>query len=205
MNDANRRLQRSFFEADTCTVARRLLGKRLVRRLSEGVVSVRLVELEAYVGTEDSACHASHGKTARTAPMFGPPGFAYIYFSYGMHWLLNVVTEPEGKACAVLIRAAEPLENQTLLRQNRPNVADSLLCSGPACLCKALQIDGALRGCDMVEGDSLYFEQDAEIPEELVLRRPRVGIGYAREEDQQALWRFSVIDSPSVSKAKAKI
>ncbi len=191
--------------APTCEVARNLLGMKLVRRLPEGLVSVCLVELEAYVGEEDSACHASHGRTQRTAPMFGPAGIAYIYFSYGMHWLLNVVTEPEGRACAVLVRAAEPDENIELLRKNRPHVADHLLCSGPACLCKALRIDGALRGCDLVDGDLLFLAQGEKLPDEKILCGPRVGIGYARLEDQLAPWRFSVIDSPSVSRAKAKI
>src|SRR5262245_46576720 len=126
------KISRSFFERRTITVAKELLGKHLVRR-TNGVEQVgRIVETEASGGEQDLACHASRGRTRRTEVMFGPPGFAYVYMIYGLHHCLNVVTEPEGTAAAVLIRALEPIANK------------SAKTSGPALLCAALKIDRGL-------------------------------------------------------------
>ena len=114
-----RRLSREFFARDTPAVARYLLGARLVRMLDGQRLSGLIVECEAYVGRDDTACHASRGRTSRTEVMFGPPGFAYVYFTYGMHWMLNVVTEKEGFPAAVLLRAIQPLEGIETMRVMR--------------------------------------------------------------------------------------
>ena len=132
------RLPRSFYDRDTIDVARDLLGKRLVHRVG-GVERVgRIVETEAYLGPHDLAAHSARGLTPRTRVMFGPPGHAYVYFVYGMHWCVNVVTQAEGTASAVLLRALEPVKNV----EGRTN--------GPALLCRAMGIDGRLNGHDLV-------------------------------------------------------
>src|SRR5476651_1378445 len=133
-----RMLPRRFYDRDTTLVARELLGKHLVH-VVDGVRRVgRIVETEAYLGPHDLAAHSARGLTARTRPMFGPPGHAYVYLVYGMHWCMNVVTEREGHASAVLLRALEPvahIEGRT---------------QGPALLCKAMEIDGRLTGHDLL-------------------------------------------------------
>ena len=113
------RFPREFFARDTLAVARDLLGAHLVRQFDGDRLSGLVVECEAYIGRSDTACHASRGRTARTEVMFGPPGFAYVYFTYGIHWMLNVVTEKEGFPAAILVRAIQPLEGTPAMRALR--------------------------------------------------------------------------------------
>lgn len=198
------RLGRDFFGRNTLVVARELLGQRLVRVLdgksSLGLLLAgRIVEVEAYVGEGDQACHARCGRTKRNAPMYGPPGHAYVYFVYGMHHCLNAVTEREGFPAAVLIRALEPLEGVSVMREKRGGRPDVQLTSGPARLCQALGIDQSLNGIDMCASDScLFIEQDGAVPDERVATGPRVGV----RGDETALtvpWRFYIRDNRYVS------
>lgn len=192
------RLPRSFYDRDTLIVARELLGKRLVRQVDGTRLAGRIVETEAYT-EDDAACHASRGRTPRTAVMFGPPGHAYVYFIYGMHYCFNVVTENEGTAGAVLIRALEPLEGLEQMLSRRHGRGGVALTNGPARLCYALNIDRTLNGADLVGGDVLWIEDDQAVPDDQVACGPRIGI----RGDERALtvpWRFWVRDHPYVSR-----
>ena len=204
------RLDRSFYARDTLVVARALLGQRLVRRLDGERIAGRIVEVEAYVGETDSACHARSGRTARNAVMYGPPGHGYIYLIYGMHHCFNVVTEPEGCPAAVLVRALEPLEGVEVMRAHRKGRRDLELTNGPAKLCYALSIDRGLNGADLVGGNDLWIERDgpigaaqtATVPKverSTIAAGPRVGVS----GDELALsveWRFWVEGNPYVSR-----
>lgn len=193
------RLPRSFYDRPTLTVARELLGKVLVHRTGEGVAAGTIVEAEAYVGEQDPACHAAPGPTRRNAPLYGPPGFAYVYLNYGIHSLFNVVTEAEGKPAAVLIRALEPLDGLPLMRARRAadrarGIPDEQLCRGPGALTKALGITLADNRADLCKGRVLYLEdRGKEVGS--VAWSPRIGITVGTEHH----WRCYVEDSPSVS------
>jgi DNA-3-methyladenine glycosylase len=186
------RLGHDFFARDTLVVARELLGQRLVRVLDGQRLAGRIVEVEAYVGEEDQASHARSGATRRNAPMYGPAGHAYVYFIYGMHYCLNVVTEREGYPAAVLIRALEPLEGSEAMRVRRDGAPDVQLTSGPARLCQALGIDWQFDGADLCAPDALLFlEAGAAIPDEAAASGPRIGV----RGDEIALaapWRWYV-------------
>jgi len=184
-------LTRSFFEQDTLSVARELLGKKLVHNLDGQRLSGMIIETEAYIGTTDTACHASKGKTPRNAVMFGKAGIAYIYFVYGMHYMLNVVTEAEGNPCAVLIRAIMPVEGRAEM-QNRRKQSGKNLTDGPAKVCQAMGIDKGLNGWDLTRGESLRIEEYQKISSDRIQRTPRIGINYAAQKDKDALWRFRV-------------
>jgi DNA-3-methyladenine glycosylase len=194
-------LGRDFFARDTLTVARELLAQRLVRVLDGERLSGRIVEVEAYVGEADQACHARSGRTERNAPMYGPPGCAYVYFVYGMHHCLNVVTEREGFPAAVLIRALEPLEGIEAMQVHRGGRADVELLSGPARLCQALGIDRRFDGVDLCAlGAHIFIERAAAVPDEAVAAGPRIGV----RGDETALaapWRFYLWDSRYVSRS----
>ena len=137
-------LPKSFYTRDTEVVARELLGATLRCETDEGVTSGRIVETEAYIGEHDLACHAAVGRTARTDPLYGAPGIAYVYFVYGVHWCVNAVTRPAGQPSAVLIRAIEPLDGLALMRRRRPaSRRDRDLTNGPGKLCQAMGISGA--------------------------------------------------------------
>jgi len=190
-------LPRTFYHRDTLMVARELLGKKLVHDFQGQRLAGRIIETEAYIGRSDTACHAARGRTKRNAVMFGPPGHAYVYFIYGMYHCLNVVTEEEGFAAAVLIRALEPLEGLAVMRERRRNRSDRALTSGPGKLCQALAIDRRLNGADLCADGPLYIEE-GEIAGEIATG-PRIGIR-AAPEDMAAPWRFYVSDSPFVSR-----
>ena len=194
------RISRDFFARDTLTVARELLGQRLVRVLDGERLAGRIVEVEAYVGEEDRASHASCGVTRRNAPMYGPPGHAYVYFIYGMHHCFNVVTEREGYPAAVLVRALEPLEGIEVMRALRSGLPDVRLTSGPARLCQALKIDRRFDGADLCAPDArLFLEEDVAVPDEAIVTGPRIGV----RGDEVAVtipWRFYVQDGRYVSR-----
>ncbi len=193
------RLPRAFYSQDTVSVARALLGQRLVRAVEGQRLAGRIVEVEAYDGERDGASHARSGPTERNASMFGPPGHAYVYFIYGMHYCFNVVTEPEGDGAAVLVRALEPVEGIDEMRPRRAGREGVELTNGPAKLCYALAIDGALDGEDLVEGQALWIERDERVPEAQVGRGPRVGVrGDAWAVNVE--WRFWVEGNVYVSR-----
>ncbi|NPA93530.1 MAG: DNA-3-methyladenine glycosylase [Chloroflexi bacterium] len=188
------RLPRDFFARPTLTVARELLGARLVRIEPDGQRTAGIiVETEAYIGEEDQGCHARAGRTPRTAVMYGPPGHAYVYFTYGMHWLFNVVTEQEGFPAAVLVRALLPtegLERMAARRRNRPRREWT---NGPAKLCQALAIDGSFHGADLCTPEAMLFLEPAvTFPDESVTTGPRVGLNTVPEPWKSIPWRFMV-------------
>lgn len=164
------KLSDDFFSRDVLQVAPELIGKILVRRLPDGTEKrLRITETEAYRGETDTACHASHGRTRRTEPLYRSGGTIYVYLCYGIHWLLNLVTGPEGFPQAALIRACEGAD-------------------GPGKLTKALSVDRHFNGLDIARQPELWVEDDGYTAGILLDRR--VGIGYASPEDQARLWRF---------------
>ncbi len=171
-----------------------LLGARLVA----GGVTVRLTEVEAYAGESDPGSHAFRGRTPRTAVMFGPAGRAYIYFSYGMHWCLNVVTGPDGQAGAVLLRAGEVVEGTEVARERRSGARDRDLCRGPARLCRALGLTGESAGLDLLDpGSAVRLVLPPTAADASRVRSgPRVGVAGAGAPTP---WRFWLADEPSVS------
>ena len=171
------KLPRSFYEQATVDVAQQLLGKYLVRKHPKGVTDGRIVESEAYIGPHDLACHASHGRTPRTEVMFGSAGHAYVYFVYGVHYMLNVVTEGFNHPAAVLIRAVEPVDGIELMEARRRTEKRRNLCSGPGKLCQAFTIDRSLNAADLC-GDIIYLEDRGE-PVPKFLAKPRIGVDYA--------------------------
>lgn len=181
----------SFYARPAVEVARALLGMRLVRILDGVRISGAILETEAYAGEEDLACHARAGRTPRTEVMYGPPGRAYIYFTYGMHWMFNVVALPEGSPAAVLVRAIHPLEGLEVIASRRPGVAPAHRTDGPAKLCTALAIDGALGGIDLTDPRSvLHIENGRPVPDEEVQTGPRVGIDNVPEPWKSIPWRY---------------
>lgn len=169
-------LPRAFFASDAMVVAPALVGM-LLRRPDEGLCA-RVVEVEAYT-QDDPACHAYRRRTDRNAPLWGPPGHAYVYRSYGIHWCVNVATGRDGHAQGCLIRAAQPLLGHGLMRERRGDVADVELLRGPAKLCAAYGITGALSGRDLCRGGLIEFRDDGAAPD--VIAGPRVGVSYAAD------------------------
>jgi len=187
-----------FYARPTEEVARGLLGRILVSNIGgRGERTAgRIVEVEAYVGPHDPACHAyGHRRTARTEPLYGQPGTAYVYFTYGMHWCLNAVTEPRDFPAAVLIRALEPLDGLDTMRQRRRTEQDRHLCAGPARLCEALGVTGAVNGSSLQRGPLQVVQGTSPKKAEIVVG-PRIGI------TQAADWplRFYLKSSPWVSR-----
>jgi DNA-3-methyladenine glycosylase len=190
-----------FYSRPTLIVARELIGKVLVHETQAGVASGVIVETEAYIGESDPACHAAPGPTARNAPLYGPPGIAYVYLNYGIHYLVNAVTEPEGSPAAVLIRALEPLEGEALMRRRRIRsggrraalIPTHDLCRGPGNLTNALGISIKQNGRPLTCG-SLRIEGRG-LPERQVEWSRRIGIRVGVEHE----WRCSVVGSPAVS------
>jgi DNA-3-methyladenine glycosylase len=180
------KLPRSFYDRDAATVARDLLGCALVHVTPEGTRVGRIVEVEAYLGPHDLAAHSARGLTPRTRVMFGPPGHAYVYLIYGMHNCVNVVTQAEGLASAVLLRALEPVHGISGRTQ------------GPGLLCKAMDIDRRLNGQDLL-GDELYV---AALPPQgriSIVKRPRIGVDYAGHWARRLL-RFYIKGNAYISK-----
>ncbi len=194
-------IPRSFFLRRTEVVARDLLGCLLVRQSNGTRLSGRIVEAEAYRGEEDLACHAKAGRTKRTEIMYGPPGFAYVYFTYGMHWMLNVVAEKEGFPAAVLIRAVEPIEGIEVMRHLRGMNEISLLCKGPGRLTQAMAIQKAENGLDFCEkASSLRIEPGVKPDDREIIASPRIGLGKTPEPWLSKSWRFYIKGNSFVSK-----
>lgn len=172
-------LPRTFYQRDTAEVARDLLGKILVYKTSQGRITGKIVETEAYYGHYDPASHA-YRKTPRSSIMFGPPGFAYVYFNYGVHYLLNVVTAKINTPGAVLIRAVEPLEGIELMKKNRGNLPPEKLCNGPGKLTKAFGIDISFNGHDLTKYPLVIQNGKKGAP--IIKNTTRVGISVAKDE-----------------------
>ncbi len=189
----------SFYNRPTLTVARELLGARLVR-IQDGVKLVGLIsETEAYFGFDDLASHAKAGRTIRTDPMFGAPGRAYVYFTYGNHWMLNAVTEQEGFPAAVLIRAIQPIEGIEVMMERRGG-RDTL---GPGKLTQALGITKSENYADLTEaGSSLRIEAGIFIPQKSVTIGPRVGLNKTPEPWLSKPWRFLVKEQIFMSRGE---
>jgi DNA-3-methyladenine glycosylase len=181
-------LPRSFYERDTVAVAPALLGQRLVRMLNGQRLSGLICETEAYGGADDPASHAYH-RTPRSAIMFGPSGVAYVYFIYGIHHCLNVVTACDGHPGAVLIRAIFPTEGIEIMRRQRPGPADGHLADGPGKLCQALGITLALNGSDLTEDAELFITAGERVNTHKVMATPRIGV-HGDEETRTRPWRF---------------
>ena len=173
-------LAQAFYDRDTEQVARDLLGCIVACRSPEGLTSGRIVETEAYLGPHDPACHAVAGITNRTRWLFGPPGVAYVYFIYGVHWCLNAVTREEGHGSAVLIRAVEPVLGVEIMRKRRGIERDRDLTNGPGKLCQAMGITGEHNGLPLANS-ALTFHPGAPLPDEAVAVTPRIGITKAAE------------------------
>lgn len=190
-------LSRGFYERPTLQVAEELIGKVLVHRTREGLTSGVIVETEAYIGEDDPACHASFGRTKRNEPLFGPPGVAYVYLNYGVHYLVNAVTEADGYPGAVLIRALQPLDGIALMIRRRGGkgraVDEHDLCRGPGNLTRALGIGPRQNRLDLTGGALTIEDRGIRLTD--IARGPRVGIRVAMERP----WRFFVEGHRSVS------
>jgi DNA-3-methyladenine glycosylase len=176
-------LPREFYLQDTISAARALVGKLLVHNTPEGAISGRIVETEAYL-RGDPACHANRGMTERNRVMFGPPGHAYVYFTYGMHFCMNAVTQPEGEAEAVLIRALQPIEGIELMARNRKVTEPRNLCSGPGKLTQALGLNRAHNGLDLTNSCLIIADGGEEVGNIVVTTR--IGIKVFMDKP----WRF---------------
>lgn len=185
------RLERHFFNRPTLQVARELLGMRLVRMEDSERTAGIIVETEAYIGEEDLGCHASAGYTHRTQVMYGPPGHAYVYFTYGMHWMLNIVVEAEGFPAAVLIRSIVPTEGIERIASRRAGRPKHEWTNGPGKICKALKISRAQNGADLCTPDAeLFVECGTCISDSSVTNSPRVGLNSVPEPWKSLHWRF---------------
>src|SRR5262245_38989132 len=202
-------LPREFYGRPTLLVAAELLGKVLVHRTSRGTAAGMIVEAEAYIGEDDPACHAAPGLTARNAPLYGPPGFAYVYLNYGIHCMMNVVSEAEGSPAAILIRALAPLDGLAIMRRRRgramkgrrradaADLPDHDLCRGPGNLTMAMGITLEENRADLL-GSRLYIE-DRGLRVDPPVWGPRIGIRVGID----APWRAHVARHPSVSGPRA--
>ncbi|HEY1390943.1 MAG TPA: DNA-3-methyladenine glycosylase [Ktedonobacterales bacterium] len=192
----------AFYARPTLDVARDLIGKSLYRQTQDGVTAGVIVETEAYISAIDPAAHGYRGKTPRNAVMFGPPGRAYVYFTYGMHYCLNVVTEDDGVAAAVLVRALEPTMGLPLMRARRgERIADRDLARGPGRLCAAMALTVAENGLNL-RGDALWLTETPSFPPDApVVATPRIGITQAADWP----WRFVLAGSRWVSGRKVAL
>jgi DNA-3-methyladenine glycosylase len=206
----DRKLPRAFYDRPTRDVARDLIGKVLVHRRGTVVSSGAIVEVEAYIGESDPACHAAPGRTRRNEPLYGPPGYAYVYLNYGLHFLVNVVTESEGSPAAILIRALDPLDGVSVMRRRRARAArgvpgpardvpdDHALCRGPGNLTTAMGITLAENRLDL-RGDRLYVADRGSSVGPIVWG-PRIGISVGLRWP----WRAWVAGHPAVSASRTR-
>lgn len=195
------KLPRKFFLQPTLLVAKKLLGKTLVRIYHGKRLSGKIVETEAYIGPEDRASHGYLGKrTKRNRAEFLIGGHVYIYLVYGMYWQLNISTEKEGKPTCVLIRSLEPLEGIFTMEKLRKEKNLKNLTNGPGKLCQALALDKSFYGVDLCRPDKIWIEEAEEIKEKEIVKKPRVGIDYAGPYWSKIPWRFYIKDNAFVSK-----
>lgn len=190
----NKKLDRKFYDRSTLKVAKELLGKYLVVQKNGSFLSGKIVETEAYIGFKDPASHAYRGMTPRNEVMFGDPGHAYVYITYGMHHCLNLVTEKRGYPAAVLIRALEPSDGIDLMKRRRGFYKLRDLTNGPAKLCQAFDIDRKLNGMDLCL-DDIYVEDRREVVKRIG-SSPRIGI----KEGKRRNWKFYIEDNEFVSR-----
>ena len=189
-----RKLNRKFYDRSTLRVAKELLGKYLVVQKDGHLLSGKIVETEAYVGFKDPASHACRGMTPRNEVMFGKPGYAYVYLTYGMHHCLNLVTEREGYPAAVLIRALQPVDGVELMKKRRGRRKLRDLTSGPAKLCQALGVDRELNGADLCSG--IIFVQDRGGVVGRIASSSRIGIKEGKDKN----WRFLIDGNKFISR-----
>ena len=189
-------LPSSFYTCDTLTVARELLAKRLVRRIEESELVGRIVEVEAYGGADDPASHAYRGMTPRNQVMFGKGGFAYVYFTYGKHYCLNVTTEKEGVPGAVLIRALQPVSGIEMMRRNRRRKRLRYLTNGPGKLTEAMGITKRQNGLDLTKGGELFIREPQVEEDFEEVSTGRVGIRVGVEKP----WRFYIKSNSFISR-----
>jgi len=193
MSDRSHRIHRDFYTRPALTVARELLGARFVRMDDAYRISGIITEVEAYSGEDDLGCHCHHGRTPRTKVMYGPPGFAYVYFTYGMHWLFNFVVEGEGFPAAVLLRAILPDEGIARISERRGKQPRKYWTDGPAKICQALNINGESNAHDLCSpGSQIWLETGFLIPDDQILRTPRIGLENVPEPWRSIPWRFLV-------------
>lgn len=191
-------MNRQFYSRPATIVAPELLGQRLIYEGPAGPVGGIIVETEAYMGPGDEASQAHRGPTPRTQIMFGQAGHAYIYFTYGLHYCLNVVTSPAGQASAVLIRAIEPTIGVEVMRHNRPVESDQQLTNGPAKLTQAMGLSVVQSGLDLLNSPLKLLPGRSN---QVIATSPRIGIRLARDR----LWRYYIRDNPYVSRTSTKI
>ncbi|MFX1406981.1 MAG: DNA-3-methyladenine glycosylase [Promethearchaeota archaeon] len=199
MREMNR-LSREFFNRETQSVAKDLIGKYLVRKIPDSILIGKIIEVEAYLGPNDKACHTyNYKKTEKTKTMYLKPGTLYIYFIYGMYFCLNVITEPEGIPCAVLIRQLYPIEGIEIMKENRKvriGMNYKNLLDGPSKLCMAMNITkNHFNGKDSCASNSeLFFTEGEKVSQESIVMGKRIGIEYA-EEDQERLLRYTLLEN----------
>ena len=196
-------LPRDFFARPTLAVARAILGARLVRVEAGQRLAGIITEAEAYIGETDLGCHARAGRTPRTAVMYGPPGHAYVYFTYGMHWMLNFVTEMENFPAAVLIRALQPMEGLEVIAGRRKGRPQSAWTNGPGKICQALGIDGRLNGTDLCAAEAVLFVEAGDpVPDDCVTIGPRVGLNSVPEPWKSMPWRYQIKERVTAENAE---
>jgi len=191
-------IKQEFYSQSSLAVAQKLLGCFLMRAINGRIVKFIIVETEAYEGFRDKASHASRGKTPRNEVMFGPPGHIYVYFTYGMHYMLNIVTGKNGYPSAVLVRAVKPIDKSNDLRLTTNDLR--LAYAGPARLTKSLRIDKTFNGKKIYcKKTGLWIEKSISLPNRQIIKAPRVGVDYA-EEYALKKWRFYIKENIFISK-----
>lgn len=196
------KLNKDFFIRDTVQVAEELLSCYIVRRTPQGLIKAKIVETEAYLGVLDSCCHSfNHLYTERTKAMYARGGYLYVYFTYGMHYCLNIITEKEGCPEAVLIRALEPLEGIEQMKKNRNQTDLNNLCSGPSKLCQALKINKDFNTVDLIDNKDLFIQKNLDEKKEEMVIDARIGLSASKEACYWPL-RFFIKNNPYVSVQK---